>query len=160
METLGIVICTNPADESKTASKYPPGTWPLDTPGGRFYAEWDDQAPVTREGRLIFFFQFLQVGGRWKEFLRGCPLHYTGNRGSGALNIMGTVLFSALAGHWRYAHINALRGDGINPGLLGMDGVVSEDVVRLAMGRIDETQGLNWLSNPILDSISPALGLP
>ncbi len=47
METLVAVICTNPAGESKTASKYPPGTWPLDTPGGRFYAEWDDQAPAT-----------------------------------------------------------------------------------------------------------------
>ena len=41
----------------------------LDTPGGRFYAEWDVDAPVTREGQLIFFFQFLQAGDRWKEFL-------------------------------------------------------------------------------------------
>lgn len=160
MEAPVTVICANPAGESKTASEYPSGTWPLDTPGGRFYAEWDDQAPVTREGQLIFFFQFLQAGGRWEEFLRECPLHYTGNRGSGALNVMGTVLLSVLAGHWRYAHINALRGDGINPGLLGMSGTVSEDAVRLAMGRIDETIGLNWLSNQILGSISPALGLP
>lgn len=84
----------------------------------------------AREGQLIFFFQFLQAGGRWEEFLRDCPLHYTGNRGSGALNVMGTVLLSVLSGHWRYAHINALRGDGINPGLLGMGG-------------IDETTGLD-----------------
>jgi hypothetical protein len=49
---------------------------------------------------------------------------------------MGTALLSVLAGHWRYAHINALRGDGINPGLLGMRGTVSEDAVRLAMDRI------------------------
>ena len=27
----------------------------MDTPGGRYYAEIDDQAPVTREGQLIFF---------------------------------------------------------------------------------------------------------
>lgn len=73
---------------------------------------------------------------------------------------MGTVMLSALAGHWRYAHINAIRGDGINPGLLGMKGVVSEDAVRLAMGRIDETAGLDWLSDQVLGSISPALGLP
>ena len=38
---------------------------------------------------------------------------------------MGTVMLSVLAGHWRYAHINAIRGDEINPGLLGMDGIVS-----------------------------------
>ena len=24
--------------------------WPVDTPGGRYYAEIDDEAPVTREG--------------------------------------------------------------------------------------------------------------
>jgi hypothetical protein len=33
-----------------------PGRWPIDTPGGRFYAEWDNQAPVSREGQLMFFF--------------------------------------------------------------------------------------------------------
>ena len=57
------------------------------------------QAPVTREGQLIFFFQFLHVGGRWEEFLRDCPLLYTGNHGSGALNVLGTVLLSVLSGH-------------------------------------------------------------
>jgi len=62
--------------------------------------------------------------------------------------------------HWRYAHIDAIRGDGINPGLLGMSGVCSKDAVRLAMGRIDETAGIDWLSTQILASISPALGLP
>jgi len=160
MDALVTVISANPAGESKNTASYPPGSWPLDTPGGRFFAEWDDQAPVTREGQLIFFFQFLQAGGRWEEFLCGCPLHYTGNRGSGALNVMGTVMLSVLAGHWRYAHINALRGDGINPGLLGMRGTVSEDAVRLAMYRIEETAGLDWLSTQILGSISPALGLP
>jgi hypothetical protein len=154
------LICPNPAGELKNTPEYPSGSWPLDTPGGRFYAEWDDQAPVTREGQLIFFFQFLQAGGRWEEFLRECPLHYTGNRGSGAINVMGTVLLSVLCGHWRYAHINGVRGDGINPGLLGMRGTVSEDVVRLAMYRIKETTGLDWLSTQILGSISPALGLP
>ena len=44
-----------------------------------------------------------------------------------------------LSGHWSCAHINAVRGDGINPGLLGMRGSVSEDAVHLGIGRIDET---------------------
>ena len=43
-----------------------------DTPGGRYYAEFDDQAPVTREGQLIFFAQFLHSGGRWERLLRDC----------------------------------------------------------------------------------------
>ena len=160
MDTPATLIVANPVGESENARQYPPGSWPLDTPGGRYYAEWDGDAPVTREGQLIFFFQFLQAGGRWEEFLRDCPLHYTGNRGSGASNVMGTVLLSVLAGHWRYAHINGVRGDGVNPGLLGIDGTVSEDAVRAAMKRIDEQAGLDWLSTQILDCISPALGLP
>lgn len=160
MEMPPSLKCANPAGDSKSARPYPSGSWPVDTPGGRYYAEWDGDAPVTREGQLIFFFQFLQTGGRWEEFLRGCPLHYTGNRGSGAPNVMGTVLLSVLAGHWRYAHINAVRGDGVNPRLLGMDGTVSEDAVRAAMKRIDERAGLGWLSTQVLDCISPVLGLP
>ncbi|RYD29900.1 MAG: transposase [Verrucomicrobiaceae bacterium] len=160
MNDLAASIPSHPAGESSNQAPPVSGSWPLDTPGGRFHAEWDDQSPVTREGSLIFFFQFLEAGGRWAEFLRGCPLAYSGNRGSGAGNVMGTVLLSVLCGHWRYAHINGIRGDGVNPGLLGMRGTVSEDAVRMAMRRMDETNGLNWLSSQTLSSIAPALGLP
>ena len=153
-------ISIHPEGESKKGVAGASGSWPVDTPGGRFYAEWDTQAPVTREGQLIFFFQFLHAGARWKEFLRTCPLKYTGNRGSGAQRVMGTVLLSVLSGHWRYAHINGVRGDGVNPGLLGMDSTVSEDAVRLAMGRMDEEEGLAWLSQQITSSIAPVLVLP
>ena len=160
MEKLSEVLSVHPAGESQKVDDGGAKSWPLDTPGGRFYAEWDTEVPVTREGQLIFFFQFLHAGGRWKEFLSNCPLTYTGNRGSGAAKVMGTVLLSVLSGHWRYAHINGVRGDGINPGLLGIGGTVSEDAVRLAMGRIEEKQGLDWLSEQIVGSIAPVLGLP
>jgi len=115
MNTVIDVVAANPVGESKSEVRNAGNSWPVDTPGGRFYAEWDAEAPVTREGQLIFFFQFLKAGGRWEEFLRNCPLNYTGNRGSGAPKVMGTTLLSVLSGHWRYAHINAVRGDGINP---------------------------------------------
>lgn len=134
--------------------------WPLDTPGGRFYAEWDEEAPTSREGQLIFFFQFLQAGGRWERFMDGCPLLYTGNRGSQPLDVMGTVLLSILCGHWRYAHINSVRGDRVNAALLGMETTVSEDVVRDAMKRIPEAAGLSWLRTELLDCVSPVLELP
>jgi hypothetical protein len=160
MKIFSEVECIHPEGERLKASDLACQSWPVDTPGGRFFAEWDDQSPVTREGQLIFFFQFLHAGGRWKEFLRDCPLTYTGNRGSGAAKVMGTVLLSVLNGHWRYAHINGVRGDGVNPGLLGTDGTVSEDAVRLAMGRIDQTKGLEWISGQVLESIAPVLGLP
>ena len=35
-------------------------------------------------------------------------------------DVLGTVLLSVLAGHWRYAHITALRADAVNAPLLGM----------------------------------------
>ena len=160
MEQISEVICIHPEGEHPKALGGGPQSWPVDTPGGRYYAEWDTQAPVTREGQLIFFFQFLHAGGRWKEFLSNCPLSYTGNRGSGAAKVMGSVLLSVLSGHWRYAHINGVRGDGINPGLLGIPGTVSEDAVRLAMGRIREAEGIDWVSDQITQSIAPVLGLP
>lgn len=67
--------------------------------------------PSSRHSRS----QFLQTGGRWEEFLLQFLLHYTGNRGSGARSMMGTILLNLLAEHWRYAHINAIRDDEINP---------------------------------------------
>jgi len=45
MDALATLICLNPAGELNN----------------------------TREGQLIFFFQFLHAGGRWDEFLRESP---------------------------------------------------------------------------------------
>ena len=42
-------------------------------------------------------------------------------------------MLSVLAGHRRYAHITTLRCDPVNPPLLGMAKVVSEDAVRRAL---------------------------
>ena len=102
----------------------------MDTPGGRYYAEFDEDAPVTREGQLIFFAQFLHSGGRWEQLLRNCPLRYVGNRGSQVVDVLGTAALSILCGHWRYAHINSVRGDTLNPPLLGMTRAVSEEIGR------------------------------
>src|ERR1700719_4744170 len=108
MQTFASTQELHPVGERELGAFGSGEPWPLDTPGGRFYAEWDSDAPVTREGQLIFFFQFLAVGARWEELMRDCPLSYTGNRGSGAHNVMGTVMLSILCGHWRYVHINSV----------------------------------------------------
>ncbi len=160
MESIGALLKAHPEGEEVFATLQTAGSWPVDTPGGRFFAEWETQTPATREGQLMFFFQFLQAGARWEELLRDCPLHYTGNRGSGKTNVMGTILLSVLCGHWRYAHINSVRGDRVNPALLGMEGTVSEDTVRGALKRMDEPRSLEWLAQQIIASISPALELP
>ena len=134
--------------------------WPVDTPGGRYFAEFDDQAPVTREGQLIFFAQFLHTGGRWEQLVKKSPLSYIGNRGSAVVDVLGTAVLSVLCGHWRNAHINAVRGDRLNPPLLGMNGTVSEDVVRGAWRRLEETAGLQWLEGELRACVEPVLSQP
>jgi hypothetical protein len=146
---------------------HPPGEapleqlpWPVDTPGGRYFAEFDDEVPVTREGQLIFFAQFLHTGGRWEQFVERSPLAYTGNRGSRVVDVLGTAVLSVLCGHWRYAHINAVRGDQLNPPLLGMSATVSEDVVRGAWRRLEEGAGLAWLERELRACVKPVLSQP
>ena len=47
--------------------------------------------------------------------------------------------------HWRYAHIVALRADGVSASVLGMGGVVPEGTVRRALTAMEEEAGTNWL---------------
>jgi len=78
-------------------------------------------APVTREGELIFFAQFLKTGERWKRLFKQCPLEYIGNQGSGIVNTIGTavlsILLRALAlcsyqrGKRRYTQSRIIRDD-------------------------------------------------
>ena len=74
--------------------------------------------------------------------------------------MLGTVLLSILAGHRRYAHITSLRCDGVNPGLLGMTKVVSEDAVRRAFKKIDGEAGVAWLRRHMDYCLGPLLGEP
>ena len=50
MDTPLTCIPAHPEGEPKNTFGPPSETWPLDTADGRFHVEWDDQAPVTREG--------------------------------------------------------------------------------------------------------------
>ena len=142
MQEAATLQSVHPLGESDLGQLGEP--WPVDTPGGRYYAEIDQEAPVTREGQLIFFAQFLHVGGRWEHFVKRTPLRYKGNRGSRVVDVLGTATLSILCGHWRYAHINAVRGDTINPALLDMRRTMSKDVVRRAIKRMDEGRALAW----------------
>lgn len=59
--------------------------------------------------------------------MNDCPLHYTSPNAPTKQDVPGTVLLSVPAGHRRYAHITTVRSDNVNPELLGMNKVVSED---------------------------------
>lgn len=157
MGTVCGIRNTHPAGEGQSQELVRAVNWPVDTPGGRYYAEFDFEIPVTREGQLIFFAQFLNTGGLWERLIKDCPLEYRSNRGSKVVDVIGTAVLSILCGHWRYAHINSVRGDTVNPPLLGMSKTVSEDVVRRAMGAMEVASGSRWLGSHIRGCVYPML---
>ena len=69
-------------------------------------------------------------------------------------------MLSMLAGHKRYAHIAALRGDGVLPELLDMSKIVSEDAVRRAFAAIEEEAGANWIRAHLDHCVEPLLSEP
>ena len=117
----------------------------LDTFAGKIHVKWAPEATVSSLGLMPFFIEFLKTSGLFEKWVEDCPLHYTSGNAPEKRNVLGTLLLSVLAGHWRYAHINAIRGDGINPELLGMTGVASEDSVRRGMKAMDEAESGQWL---------------
>ena len=132
----------------------------VDTFGGPVHVEWDPDAAVTPLGHLAFFAEYLKVSGRFDALVADCPLHYTSPNAPSKRDILGTVLLSVLAGQSRYAHITALRGDGVNPALLGMGKVASEDSVRRGVGRIGAEEGTSWLQGHLDDTVRPLLSEP
>lgn len=78
----------------------------------------------------------------------------------GIADVLGTWMLSILAGHKRYAHVTVIRGDGVNPGLLEMNKVISEDALRRALSAIPEDKGLTWLDRHLSDSVIPLLDVP
>ena len=113
----------------------------LDTFGSTVHVEWDPDAAATPLGHLAFFAEYLKVSGRFDALVADCPLHDTSPNAPSKRDILGTLMLSILAGQRRYAHITALRGDGVNPALLGMGKVASEDSVRRALQRIGAEDG-------------------
>src|SRR5438105_15793744 len=92
----------------------------LETAGGRLQVRWDDSAAATVHGQMAFFIEFLTVSGLFKRWVADCPFSYQSPNGSEARDGLGTWLLSILSGHWRYAHIVALRCHGLNQTLLAV----------------------------------------
>jgi hypothetical protein len=132
----------------------------LDTFGGRIHVEWDPAAAVTPLGQLPFFIEFLKVSGVFEAWVADCPLTYHSNHASDKRAVLATLLLSILAGHSRYAHITAIRHDGIHPALLGVTQLVSEDAARRALARIDEASGVAWLDRHLAKTTQPLLTTP
>ena len=132
----------------------------VQTVGGRVQVRWATDSAVTPMGQLAYFIEFLTLSGLWQRWVDNCPLSYKSGNASTKSDILGTWLLSILSGHKRYAHVTAIRSDGVNPGLLGMNGVVAEDTLRRALQAIPGEAGVAWLDRQINESVAPLLDAP
>jgi hypothetical protein len=130
---------------------------PVDTLGGRVHVEWDPHSPVTPMGQLVFFTQFLNVSNLFDPWVNECPLAYTSPNAPAVRDVLGTSLLSILSGHNRYTHVTALRNDTVNPPLLGMKKVVSEDSLRRAFEDQPAQPIETWQRKHLLLSYEPLL---
>jgi hypothetical protein len=155
------VVQTHPEGEVQIGGNQPAETVAsLDTFAGKIYVKWSPEATVSSLGLMPFFIEFLKTTGLFDKWVEDCPLHYTSGNAPEKRNVLGTLVLSVLAGHWRYAHINAIRSDGINPELLGMTQVASEDSVRRAMKAMDEAASGQWMKGHLKASYEPLLQEP
>ena len=128
--------------------------------GGRVQVRWNQREAATPFGQMAYFAEFLNLTGLYQRWTESCPLRLASPNGSKIADVLGTLFLSVLSGHWRYAHIAALRADAVSAALLGMDTVVSEDTVRRALKAMEESSGMSWLQNHIDASVLPLLCAP
>ena len=132
----------------------------VDTFGGTIHLRWDETAAVTPFGQLAFFVEFLKTAGLWEAWVKDCPVTYQSPNAPSKAEVLGSILLSVLAGHRRYAHITALRFDGVNPQLLGMTKVCSEDSVRRAFQEVEASECAAWQTQHLRIGYEPLLMEP
>ena len=139
-----------------------PLTGPLivDTEGGRYQVEWNDEAPLTPMGQLVFFAQFLKANGLFTRLCADAPFDYKSNNAPDVTDVLGTLLLSIAVGHYRYAHMTAMRFDKVTPALFGMSKVVSEDSARRSIKHLDQIGARTWLQKHLRASWEPLLSEP
>jgi len=151
------ILLPHPAGEQPSVEDWHASA---DTFAGRVHVEWDRDGQMTPLGQLPFFIDYLKQGGLFDGWVADCPLSYSTPNAPSKRDLLGTVLLSVLSGHYRYAHITTLRCDAVNPHLLGMAKVISEDAVRRGLAKIEEASGLAWLQNHLDYCLRPLLTEP
>ena len=66
-----------------------------------------------RTASWCFFAEFLAATGVFERWVSACPLEYRSGNAPDKRDVLGTLMMGMLAGHRRYAHITALRGDAV-----------------------------------------------
>ena len=149
-----------PGEQLPVEPKGPPGPVMIDSWAGQIRVEWDNTKPLTPLGQAPFFIQFLKVSGVFDALVADAPIERTSPNASSNRDCLGSIVLSMLAGHKRYAHITALRADGVLPELLGMSRMLSEDTVRRWLAGIEESRGIGWLQRHLDFCTAPLTGEP
>src|SRR5258708_5599471 len=147
-------------EQQKGEMQTPETVLSLDTFAGKIQFRWAPEAEVSSLGQMPFFTEFLKTSGVFENWVNDCPLAYTSPNAPQKRDVLGTILLSVLAGHWRYAHISALRGDGVNPELLGMRKVASEDSVRRGLSAMQAEESGRGLRKHLPFTYKPLLEEP
>ena len=156
----GQLAGAHPKGEDQTRETQLPQTSSLDTFAGKIQVKWSAEATVSSLGLMPYFIEFLKTSGLFDRWVEESPLRYTSANAPQKRDVLGTILLSVLAGHWRYAHMNSIRNDGINPALLGMTAVMSEDSVRRGLIGLNEAESAEWLKGSLKASYEPLLEEP
>jgi hypothetical protein len=155
------VIPVHPTGEGKNRQIVAQKPAVVETFNGRIHVEWSPDSAVTPLGQLPFFIEFLKTADLFDPWVAESPLHYASPNAPDKRDILGTLMLSILAGHQRYAHITAMRCDRVNPALLGMKKVVSEDSMRRAFGKnCNEEPCHAWMSRHLQRCYEPLLYEP
>lgn len=158
MNTENALVTLHPTGEVRITSNFASDeAVEVDTYGGKVHIEWNPQAAVTPLGQLPFFIDFLKTADLFSPWVEGCPLTWESPNAPGKREVLGTLMLSILAGHHRYAHMSTMRCDGVNPPLLGMEKVASEDSVRRSLKKIDEGAGEAWMRQHLRRCYEPLL---
>jgi hypothetical protein len=127
---------------------------------GRIGANWLPEERMRILRFTPYFIKFLKTSGRFDTWVEDCPMEFTARNRPEKRDVLGTILLSVLSGHWRYAHISAIRADNANPGLLGMTKVASEDSVRRALLALNEEESSRWMRRHLNASYESLLEEP
>jgi hypothetical protein len=128
-----------------------------DTLGGRVQIRWDTESTATPSGQFVFFAEFLSVTGLFEEWVNDCPLTYASHNAPTKRDVLGSVTLGVLSGNSRYAHLTAIRGDGLAAKALGCNKILSADAVRRGLQRIPDAEASPWMRKHVLRSVRPAL---
>jgi hypothetical protein len=110
-------------------------------------------------GRRPYFIELLKKGGPFDAWTQDCTPSPTSSNAPKNRDMPGTTL-PALAGHWRYAYMNPVRGDGVNPEPLGLTKVFSDDPVWRAAKAMAGLAGETLLKKNLKNSYEPLFDEP